>query len=69
MSVLLIGHNPAIEQLALDLARPSPQPRDLEATFPTAALATLIVATSSWRRIDHDCAELVAFVRPRDLES
>jgi phosphohistidine phosphatase len=34
-SVMLIGHNPAIEQLALELARPSPKRRELETKFPT----------------------------------
>jgi phosphohistidine phosphatase len=68
-SVLLIGHNPAIEELALDLARPSPMRRELELKFPTAALATLALPTAGWRSLDHDGAELVDFTRPRDLES
>ena len=67
-SVLLIGHNPAIEELALTLARPSPRRRELGARFPTGALATLTGPLPSWRSLDHDTAELVAFVRPRDLE-
>ena len=67
-SVLLIGHNPAIEELAVTLARPSPRRRDLELKFPTGALATLTGPLPSWRGLDHDSAELVAFVRPRDLE-
>ena len=67
-SVLLVGHNPAIELLASDLACPSPLLDDLHAKFPTGALATLAAPTESWRGLGHDCAELVAFVRPRDLE-
>lgn len=67
-SVLLVGHNPAIELLASDLACPSPLLDDLHAKFPTGALATLAARTESWRGLGHDCAELVAFVRPRDLE-
>ena len=66
--MLLIGHNPAIEELALTIARPSPRRRDLEVKFPTGALATLTGPFPSWRSLDHDTAELVAFVRPRDLE-
>jgi phosphohistidine phosphatase len=68
-SVLLIGHNPALEELALDLSGPSPQRRDVEVKFPTAALVTLALPISSWRDLGHDCAELVAFIRPRDLEN
>ena len=67
-SVLLIGHNPAIEELAVALARPSRRRRDLEVKFPTGALATLTGPLPSWRGLDHDSVELVAFVRPRDLE-
>ena len=68
-SVLMIGHNPAIEQLALELARPSPARRQLEAKFPTAALATLEFPGPSWRELDRGRAELVGLVRPRDLEA
>ena len=67
-SVLLIGHNPGLENLALNLARPSPLRSELEAKFPTAALATLALPIASWRRLDHGSAELVGFVRPRDLD-
>jgi phosphohistidine phosphatase len=68
-SVMLIGHNPAIEQLALDLARPSPERRELEAKFPTAALATLELVGPSWRDVSRGGAELISLVRPRDLET
>jgi phosphohistidine phosphatase len=67
-SVLLVGHNPAIEQLARSLARPSPERRELDAKFPTAALATLRLAGRSWRDLDAGGAELVELVRPRELE-
>lgn len=66
-SVLLIGHNPAIEQLAHNLARPSPKRRKLEAKFPTAALATLEFGGAAWRDLDHGEADVVDLVRPRDL--
>jgi phosphohistidine phosphatase len=67
-SVLLIGHNPAMEELAVTVARPSARRRDLEGKFPTGALATLAAPFPSWRSLDRGSAELVAFVRPRDLE-
>ena len=63
-SVMLIGHNPAIEELAQALAGPTPGSK-----FPTGALATLTVPCASWRDIGRDRAELVGFVRPRDLEA
>jgi phosphohistidine phosphatase len=68
-SVMLIGHNPAIEQLAHDLARPSPQRRELETKFPTAALATLELPGENWSDVNPDGAQLIDLVRPRDLEA
>ncbi len=68
-SVMLIGHNPGIELLALDLARPGPQRSELEEKFPTAALATLAFAGASWHELGPGAAELAGFVKPRDLES
>ncbi len=67
-SVLLIGHNPGIEELALQLARPSPDRDNLHAKFPTAALATLKLTSSRWSELELGCACLIAFVRPRDLD-
>jgi phosphohistidine phosphatase len=67
-SVMLIGHNPGLQELALDLARPSPRADELAAKYPTAALATLDLPASTWREVDGDTAELVDLVRPRDLE-
>jgi len=67
-SVMLIGHNPALQELASDLAQPSPAATDLAAKYPTAALAVLTLAASSWRQLDHDTAELVLFLKPRDVE-
>ena len=67
-SVMLIGHNPAMHELAIDLARPSPTASELADGYPTAALAVLTVTASTWRRLGHGTADLVELVRPRDLE-
>jgi phosphohistidine phosphatase len=67
-SVLLIGHNPGLQDLALELARPGSAADALAAKYPTAALATLAFEASSWRELDRGRAELVEFVRPRDVE-
>jgi phosphohistidine phosphatase len=67
-SVMLIGHNPAMEELAIDLARPSPAASELTAKFPTGALAVLTFAASTWQKLGHGTAELVELVKPRDLE-
>jgi phosphohistidine phosphatase len=65
-SVMLIGHNPGMQELAVLLARPGPEVRALEAKFPTAALVTLEV--SGWSTLGSGTAELIDYVRPRDLE-
>jgi phosphohistidine phosphatase len=67
-SVMLIGHNPGLQELALLLSRSSPGVRELEAKFPTAALATLTLPGPGWSTLDRGTAELIDFVRPRDLE-
>jgi phosphohistidine phosphatase len=66
-SVLVIGHNPGLQDLAVGLARPGPGTEELAAKFPTAALATLAFR-GRWKELDAGGAELVGYVRPRDLE-
>jgi phosphohistidine phosphatase len=65
-SVMLIGHNPAMAGLALDLAGRGSDLGRLEQKFPTAALATLQFA-GSWRELKDGGAELVGFVTPKEL--
>jgi phosphohistidine phosphatase len=67
-SVMLIGHNPGLQRLALELARPAPALHELGAKYPTAGLATLVLQGPTWRDLDRGTAELAGFVRPRDLE-
>jgi phosphohistidine phosphatase len=63
-AVMLIGHNPALEDLAIGLAR---QGTELEGQkFPTGALATLTF-TGCWDALTPGEARLAAFVRPREL--
>jgi phosphohistidine phosphatase len=63
-AVLLIGHNPAIQDVAVGLIGPG---TDLAAKkFPTGALATLTCA-GRWRELEWGRAELVAFVTPKEL--
>ena len=67
-SVMVIGHNPALEQLALLLARRGSTVQELETKFPTGALATLACRGPGWAALDHGTADLIEFIRPRDLE-
>ena len=66
-SVMLIGHNPAIHELALALARAGADGfRQLRAKFPTGALATLAVP-GPWQDLGDEPAELLDFALPREL--
>ena len=66
-SVMLIGHNPGLQDLALDLASAGPGRERLEAKFPTAALATLTVPTATWKGLSPADAVLAAYVVPKQL--
>jgi phosphohistidine phosphatase len=66
-SVMLIGHNPGLQQLALLLASRGVDLPKLEQKFPTAALATLVVGSDSWATLRPGDAELVDYVVPRQL--
>ena len=59
-SVMVVGHNPAIEELAEWLTGEGVE------KYPTGALAT-IALDCDWQDLEHDCAELRSFVRPKDL--
>jgi phosphohistidine phosphatase len=63
-SVLLIGHNPGIQSLAMALSGA----RNRLTSFPTAALADLRVAVSSWDGLGPETATLSSFVTPRTLD-
>ena len=65
-TVMLIGHNPAIQDLALDLAGDGSEIAGVRRKYPTAALATL-EHLGAWQELDAGCADLVAFVRPKEL--
>jgi phosphohistidine phosphatase len=65
-SVMLIGHNPGLHELALALVLAGDEVERLEAKFPTAALATLVFARG-WSRLGRADATLTAYVVPKQL--
>jgi phosphohistidine phosphatase len=67
-SVMVIAHNPGIEELALELAGSGDEIGRMVRKYPTAALATLTVPDGSWGELAEGRSELVAFVVPRELE-
>lgn len=67
-SVLLIGHNPAMQHLALIVASESEQMDPIRKKFSTAALAALDVRIEDWRRLRPGGGILVDFVTPKRLK-
>jgi phosphohistidine phosphatase len=67
-SVLLIGHNPGVEELAGVLAGRGEDAAlaDLRHGYPTGGFATLTFDVG-WRELHHRAGRLVRFVRPRSL--
>ena len=72
--LLIIGHNPGIQDLALMLAAAPAGGSDAgplqraTAKFPTAAVAVLEFA-GAWSRLGAGRARLISFVTPSDLRS
>ena len=66
-SALVIGHNPGIQDLTLDLAAPGPLLDAVSVKFPTCGLATLALGDRTWSSVSQGGAELVGFTIPRDL--
>lgn len=64
-SVLLVGHNPGLQELVLLVATPVPLREQVEVKLPTGALATLEV--DDWASLGPGTASLVALVTPREL--
>ena len=59
--LLVIGHNPALHELACLLAPPGPE------ALPTGALAELRLVIDGWQDVQPGCAELAWLVVPRSL--
>ena len=73
-SVMIVGHNPALQMLTLSLAGSESTGRpdgseglgEIRRKLPTGALVTLSF-TSAWAELAHGSAELVDYIRPKAL--
>ncbi len=66
-SVLVIGHNPGLQELAVSLSGSGEALRRLREHFPTGGLATLAIEDAGWAHVGVGDAEVVRFVVPREL--
>jgi phosphohistidine phosphatase len=72
-TVLLVGHNPGIEELVLRLSSDAGEEAiraraTVGEKYPTASLAELSFAVDRWADIGEGGGHLVRFIRPRDLD-
>ncbi|MEE4155316.1 MAG: histidine phosphatase family protein [Erythrobacter sp.] len=70
-SVLIVGHNPGLQETLIDLVAPARENdlfREAMIKFPTGAFAVLECEIAGWSALKARCAELVHFTRPRDLD-
>ena len=70
-TLMLVGHNPGLADLALNLTAggdPHARVRMMEG-FPTCALAVLEVPAQHWEELDFQGARLLDFVTPHHLDA
>lgn len=71
-SILVVGHNPSLEDVIFDLVPDdgsSPLRDAVEEKFPTAAFAVLEMDIDDWADLEEGSARLVHLTRPRDVDS
>ena len=69
--VLMVGHNPGLEDVIFDLVPDdgtSPLRDVVEVKFPTASFAVLELDIERWDELNERCGKLVHLTRPRDLD-
>jgi len=67
-TLLIVGHNPSMERLALLLSRGGALHDELALKYPTGALAEIAFPVDHWRDVAESGGTLARFLRPRDLE-
>ena len=70
-AVLIVGHNPGLQELIFDLVAPEHENAlfgEVAEKYPTAAFAVLELAIERWADCAPGCGTLVHLARPRDLD-
>jgi len=65
--LLIVGHNPGLQELVLALSKPGELYDEAAEKFPTAALAEIRFDSESWADVSPGEGILECLVRPRDL--
>ncbi len=70
--ILMVGHNPGMEDMILDLVPDRSEDALREAVyakFPTGSYARVAIDIDHWADIKDNIGRIEAFMRPRDLDS
>jgi len=65
--LLLVGHNPGMEQLALLLSEAGALRDQIAVKYPTGALAEIGFEVTHWHEVSPGLGRLARFIRPREL--
>ena len=68
-SVMVVGHNPALQDLALMLAPGGPARADVAGKLPTGALVSIEVPDGPWASLTPGEGTISRLVTPRSLEA
>jgi phosphohistidine phosphatase len=66
--LLIIGHNPGLENLAMLLTRGEGLRTQIAIKYPTATLAEIALPVESWSEVVKGVGTVARFIRPRDLD-
>jgi phosphohistidine phosphatase len=66
--LLIVGHNPGLEKLALLLTTSGSLRAELAIKYPTATLAEISLPVERWSDVAEGIGTITRFVRPRDLD-
>jgi phosphohistidine phosphatase len=67
-TLLLVGHNPGLETLALELGADAAAKAEIATKYPTAALTEISFPVERWADVGRGDGTITRFIRPRDLD-
>lgn len=67
-SLLLAGHNPGLEMLAMALTSGTGLRDELAVKYPTGTVAEIALPVGRWSKVEPGGGRLLRFIRPRDLD-
>ncbi|HLL59097.1 MAG TPA: histidine phosphatase family protein [Allosphingosinicella sp.] len=66
--LLIVGHNPGLETLAMLLTRGEGLRAEVAIKYPTATLAEISLPVDHWSETKEGVGTIARFIRPRDLD-